>query len=83
MSNRRGPASPRRSRTSAGVPEARVNRRADELLPEEQRAGSDDPRAQAEEILVESEIRTLARIDPTQADIEQRSSEDTVDLTAS
>lgn len=30
-----------------------------ELLPEEQRAGSDDPHAQAEEILEESDERTL------------------------
>ncbi len=35
----------------------RINRRA-ELLPEEQAAGSDDPEAQAAEILEESEERT-------------------------
>lgn len=35
----------------------RVDRRA-ELLPEEQSAGSDNPREQAEEILAESDERT-------------------------
>ena len=37
--------------------EARIDSRAD-LLPEEQAAGSDDPRAQAEAILEESDERT-------------------------
>jgi hypothetical protein len=37
--------------------EEHVDTRA-ELLPEEQEAGSDDPRAQAEEILEESQERT-------------------------
>ena len=37
--------------------DSRVERRA-ELLPEEQAAGSDDPEAQAEAILEESEDRT-------------------------
>jgi hypothetical protein len=37
--------------------EARVERRAD-LLPEEQTVGSDDPEAQAEAILEESDQRT-------------------------
>jgi len=36
----------------------RVDRRAADLLPEERAAGSDDPRAQAEEILIESDLRT-------------------------
>jgi len=36
----------------------RVERRADELWPEEQRAGSDDPERQAEQILRESDERT-------------------------
>lgn len=38
----------------------RVDARA-ELLPEEQAAGSDDPEAQADAILEESDDRTLAR----------------------
>ena len=45
-----------------------------ELLPEEERAGSDDPEAQAEAILDESDARTqfpVAR--------EERTSEDTVE----
>jgi hypothetical protein len=37
--------------------ESRIDRRAD-LLPEERAAGSDDPRAQAEAILEESDDRT-------------------------
>jgi len=39
--------------------ESRIDSRA-ELLPEEQDAGSDDPRAQAEAILEESDERTNA-----------------------
>ena len=38
--------------------EERVERRAEELWPEEQRAGSDDPLGQAEQILKESDERT-------------------------
>ena len=51
----------------------RVERRT-ELLPEEERAGSDDPHAQAEAILDESDARSqypVAR--------EERTSEDTVE----
>jgi hypothetical protein len=44
------------------------------LLPEEERAGSDDPEAQAEAILDESEARTRFPV-PS----EERRSEDTVD----
>jgi hypothetical protein len=58
------------------VPERDVEARAHELLPEEQVAGSDDPEAQAEEILEESEERTL---DPVAE--ERRTSADTVDPT--
>ncbi len=74
-------ASPRRVRTpqrDASLAR-RVQQRADELLPEEQQAGSDDPVAQAREILLESEERTLQRDDPTKPGIERRHSEDTVD----
>jgi hypothetical protein len=38
--------------------EARVERRAGDLLPEERAAGSDDPQLQAEAILAESDERT-------------------------
>jgi hypothetical protein len=51
----------------------RVERRA-ELLPEEERAGSDDPEAQAEAILDESDARTQFP-----AAREERTSEDTVE----
>jgi hypothetical protein len=50
----------------------RVERRA-ELLPEEERVGSDDPEAQAEAILDESDARTRYP-----AAREERTSEDTV-----
>ena len=58
-------------------PDPRVIRRAAELLPEEERAGSADPIAQAEEIILESDERTLER-DPDAEGIEHRRSEDTV-----
>jgi hypothetical protein len=38
--------------------ESRIERRATDLLPEEQAAGSDDPELQAEVILAESDART-------------------------
>lgn len=52
----------------------RVAQRADELLPEEEAAGSDDPDAQAEAILAESDERQAER-EPA----EQRTSEDVTD----
>jgi hypothetical protein len=58
----------------------RVERRADHLLPEERRTGSDDPRAQAEVILDESDIR---QADPEAAPdsfVEHRTSEQAADL---
>ncbi len=58
----------------------RVRHRAEDLLPEEQEAGSDDPVAQAEEILAESDERTDDREDPAGSQpVEHRHSEDTVD----
>jgi hypothetical protein len=51
-----------------------VEERADDLLPEERAAGSDDPGAQAEQILEESEARTLE----PEAE-EHRTSDETVD----
>jgi hypothetical protein len=42
---------------SDGPGEERIERRS-ELLPEEKQAGSDDPEAQAEAILAESDERT-------------------------
>jgi hypothetical protein len=55
-------------------PDPRVERRAGELTPEEQAAGSEDPHAQAEEILAESDARTN---DPRP--VERRTSEETVE----
>jgi len=52
----------------------RVERRADHLLPEEQVAGSDNPEAQAAEILAESDERADAP-----RPVERRTSEDTVE----
>jgi len=52
----------------------RVERRADGLLPEEQAAGSENPEAQAAEILAESDERAD---DPRPE--ERRTSEDTVE----
>jgi hypothetical protein len=45
------------SETPEEAEQARIDRRA-ELLPEEEAAGSDDPRHQAEEILHDSDERT-------------------------
>jgi hypothetical protein len=57
----------------------RVKARADQLLPEEQEAGSDDPVAQAAAILEESDAREFDRDDPPGQPVEHRRSEDTVD----
>jgi hypothetical protein len=54
--------------------DGRVTERATELLPEEQAAGSDDPEAQAEAILEESDQRQL---DPEPT--EERTSEEVTD----
>ena len=57
-----------------------VAQRAEELLPEEAEAGSDDPRAEAEEILAESEARIDDRVEQlADGEAERRRSEDTVD----
>jgi hypothetical protein len=52
-----------------------VAKRAD-LLPEEKQAGSDDPEAQAEAILEESEERTVSRDASPGTHLEHRTSED-------
>jgi hypothetical protein len=57
----------------------RVESRADAPLPEEQRAGSDDPIAQAAGILADSEARTLDRSAAPGSIVEQRTSEETVE----
>jgi hypothetical protein len=56
----------------------RVQARADALLPEERDVGSDNPEAQAEQILSESDARTANRESPPGKPVEHRQSEDTV-----
>ena len=53
-------------------------RRRSHLLPEERAAGSDDPQAQAEAVLTESEIRTEVPDAAPDTHLEHRSSADTV-----
>ena len=57
----------------------RVDRRADELLPEEQAAGSDDPAAQAEAILQESDERQADRDAAPSTHLEERTSAEVTD----
>jgi hypothetical protein len=57
----------------------RVQNRADALLPEEVAVGSDDPEAQAEQILADSDARTAYRDVPTDQPVEHRQSQDTVE----
>lgn len=57
----------------------RVKARAAELLPEEESTGSDDPEAQAEAILDESDARQGDRDAAPGTNLEHRSSEETVD----
>ena len=57
----------------------RVQNRAETLLPEEQAAGSEDPTAQAAEILADSDARAEYRAVPDAKPIERRTSEDTVE----
>jgi hypothetical protein len=57
----------------------RVQGRAESLLPEEQAVGSDDPEAQAESILAESDGRAAGRVPPSAKPVERRRSEDTVE----
>jgi hypothetical protein len=68
--------------TSADEPTVegdRAKARADALLSEEAEAGSDDPLAQAEVILEESDAREDDRVDPPGQGVEHRTSADTVD----
>jgi hypothetical protein len=57
----------------------RVQGRAEALLPEEQEAESDDPVAQAGQILSESDARLDDRKVPGAKPVERRQSEDTVE----
>ena len=58
--------------------EDRVASRASKLLPEEETAGVDDPRRQAEAILTESDSRQQDRSAAPDAAVETRQSADTV-----
>ena len=62
-----------------GGDKERIQNRSGKLLPEEMEAGSDDPKAQAEAILEESDERSEDRIAPSSKPVEQRRSEDTVE----
>lgn len=57
------------------VDDQRVASRAD-LLPEEEVAGSDDPEAQAREIIAESDERTASRDAAPSSVVERRSSDE-------
>jgi hypothetical protein len=61
-------------------PDPRVPTRAG-LLPEEESVGSDDPRSQADQILQESDERTLDRNAAPSSRVEHRRTEETVDPT--
>jgi hypothetical protein len=56
----------------------RVAARAQHLLPEEAVAGSDDPEAQAEAVLADSDRRALDVAVPQSPAIEHRTSDETV-----
>lgn len=65
--------------TSSPTPdqdELRAAARAEDLLPEEQAAGSDDPQAQAEAILEDSDERTEDRSAAPGSRVEHRSSDE-------
>jgi hypothetical protein len=64
--------------TISGPDDDRARDRADDLLPEERRAGSDDPQAQAAAVLADSDERAAQR-DGDDVAPEHRSSEDTVE----
>jgi formate dehydrogenase subunit gamma len=59
--------------------EERVRRRADDLLPEERAAGSDDPQAQAAAILADSDEREYDREAAPDTVLERRTSADATD----
>jgi hypothetical protein len=58
----------------------RTEERADELLPEELAAGSDDPRSQAAAILADSDARAAGTDEGADAlSVEHRTSDETVE----
>ena len=60
------------------IDDERVETRAANLLPEEERVGTEDPEAQAEQILEESDIRSLDRNAAPTSYVEHRTSDETV-----
>ncbi|WP_326559928.1 hypothetical protein [Micromonospora sp. NBC_01796] len=60
---------------------SQVERRAEYLLPEERAVGSEDPLAQAEAILTESDRRTAGLPAGRGSEVEHRTSEQTVSPT--
>jgi hypothetical protein len=56
----------------------RVEQRAADLLPEERAAGSDDPRAQAEAILADSDVREADLEAAPDSFLEHRTSAQTI-----
>lgn len=56
----------------------RIETRAEHLLPEEERVGSDDPHAQAEAILTDSDIREADQNAAPDSFLEHRTSAQTV-----
>ncbi|MEV4756143.1 hypothetical protein AB0J86_13670 [Micromonospora sp. NPDC049559] len=56
----------------------RIEARAEHLLPEERSAGSDDPRAQAEAILAESDTREYVPDAAPDTHLERRTADETV-----
>lgn len=80
--HRLGSGAPARGRTHSMPDESddkRVQGRAEALLPEEQEAESDDPVAQAGQILAESDARLDNQKIPGDKPVERRQSGDTVE----
>jgi hypothetical protein len=71
-----GVPSPIRGNNPRMTNDPRVEGRADELLPEEVAAGSDDPEAQAEAILEESDERQAEGSAASDAAVEHRTSDE-------
>jgi hypothetical protein len=74
-----GPEGPGTTDFMPDEDDKRVQGRADALLPEEQEAESDDPVAQAGQILAESDARLDHGKVPGEKPVERRQSEDTVE----
>jgi hypothetical protein len=69
------------TRNTKPTQDSRIRSRADELLPEERVAGSNEPAALADAVPAESDERQEDREAPEGAPVENRRSQDTVDPT--